>query len=39
MVKLLPQKVGFDDADINLVKLLSDETGGALFEGSANASA
>lgn len=33
MLKLLPQKLGFDDADINLVKLLSDETGRALFDG------
>jgi len=39
MVKLLPQKLGFDEADINLVRLLSDEAGGALFDGSANASA
>lgn len=39
MVKLLPQKLGFDEADINLVKLLSDEIGGALFDRSANASA
>ncbi len=37
MLKLLPQKLGFDKADINLVKLLSDETGKALFESSANA--
>ncbi len=39
MLKLLPQKIGFDNADINLVKLLSDETGRALFEKSANANA
>lgn len=39
MVTLLPQKLGFDEADINLVKLLSDETGRALFDGSANANA
>lgn len=39
MVKLLPQKLSFDEADINLVKLLSDEAGAALFERSANASA
>jgi hypothetical protein len=36
MLKLLPQKVGFDEADIKLVELLSDETGRALFHGSAN---
>lgn len=39
MLKLLPQKAGFDEADINLAKLLSDETGRALFAGSANANA
>ena len=39
MLKLLPQKLGFDKADINLVKLLSDETGRALFDRSANANA
>lgn len=39
MLRLLPQKLGFDEADIDLVKLLSDETGRTLFEGSANASA
>ena len=32
MLKLLPQKLGFDEADIRLVKLLSDETGRALFD-------
>jgi GAF domain len=37
MLKLLPQKVSFDEADINLVKLLSHETGRVLFDGSANA--
>jgi hypothetical protein len=37
MLKLLPQKLGFDKADVNLVKVLSDETGRALFERSANA--
>jgi hypothetical protein len=37
MVKLLPQKVGFDEADINLAKLLSNETGKALFAERANA--
>ena len=36
MLKLLPQKLGFDKADINLVKLLSEETGRAMFEKSAN---
>lgn len=35
MVKLLPQKLGFDEADLNLVKLLSDEGGRSLFDGSA----
>jgi hypothetical protein len=39
MLKLLPQKLGFDEADINLVKLLSDESGRTLFDGSASASA
>jgi hypothetical protein len=39
MLKLLPQKLGFDKADINLVKLLSDEAGIALFERNANANA
>jgi hypothetical protein len=32
MLTLLPQKVGFDEADLNLVKLLSDEGARALFE-------
>jgi GAF domain len=36
MVRLLPQKLGFDEADINLVNLLSDEAGRLLFDGSAN---
>lgn len=39
MLKLLPQKLGFDEADINLVKLLSSEAGRCLFERSANANA
>jgi hypothetical protein len=39
MLKLLPQKVGFDEADIRLVKVLSDESGRALFGRSANATA
>jgi hypothetical protein len=39
MLKLLPQKLGFDDADLNLVKLLSNEAGKSLFERSANANA
>ena len=39
MVKLLPQKLGFDEADITLAKLLSDETGRALFERNASANA
>jgi len=39
MLKLLPQKLGFDEADIRLVKLLSRETGKALFERSASAEA
>ncbi|HTS57272.1 MAG TPA: GAF domain-containing protein [Terriglobales bacterium] len=36
MVRLLPQKLGLDEADINLVNLLSDEAGRLLFDGSAN---
>jgi hypothetical protein len=39
MLKLLPQKLGFDEADIDLVKLLSNEAGKSLFEGSAKANA
>ena len=39
MLKLLPLKVEFDEADINLVKLLSAEAGRSLFEGSANTNA
>jgi hypothetical protein len=39
MLKLLPQKLGFDEADIKLVKLLSTEAGRCLFERSANANA
>ena len=39
MMKLLPQKLGFNKADMKLVKLLSDETGRALFERSTNANA
>jgi hypothetical protein len=39
MLKLLPQKLGFDEADINLVKLLSSEAGRSLFERSAKANA
>ena len=35
MLRLLPQKLGLDEADINLVNLLSDEAGRLLFEGSA----
>jgi len=38
MFKLLPQKPDFDETDIKLAKLLSDETGRALF-GSASANA
>lgn len=33
MLKLLPQKLGFDEADINLVDVLSNEAGRALYEG------
>ncbi|HXY06950.1 MAG TPA: GAF domain-containing protein [Terriglobales bacterium] len=36
MLKLLPQKLGLDEADLNLVNLLSDEAGRLLFDGSAN---
>jgi hypothetical protein len=39
MLKLLPQKVDFDETDINLVTLLSNEAGKSLFEGSKNAHA
>lgn len=39
MLKLLPQKPGFDEADIKLVDLLSNEAGRALFEGSTNSNA
>jgi GAF domain-containing protein len=39
MLTLLPQKVSFDESDINLVKLLSAEAGKALFDRSANANA
>ncbi|HTW57251.1 MAG TPA: hypothetical protein VMD99_03870 [Terriglobales bacterium] len=39
MLKLLPQKLGLDQADINLVKLISNEAGKPLFEGSAKANA
>jgi hypothetical protein len=39
MLKLLPQKIGFDDADINLVNLLSSEAGKALFDGSTSTNA
>jgi hypothetical protein len=39
MLTLLPQKMSFDESDINLVKLLSAETGKALFDRSPNANA
>jgi chemotaxis protein CheD len=39
MLKLLPQKLGFDEADLNLVKLLSREAGQYLFAASAKANA
>jgi hypothetical protein len=39
MLKLLPQKLGFDEADLNLLKLLSGEAGRSLFERTANANA
>jgi hypothetical protein len=39
MLKLLPQKLGLDEADIDLVNLLSSEAGRALFDGSANRNA
>jgi hypothetical protein len=39
MLKLLPQKAGFDEADIRLVKLLSEEAGKPLFARRATASA
>jgi hypothetical protein len=37
MLTLLPQKVGFNEEDLALVKLLSDETARALFHRRANA--
>ena len=39
MLKLLPQKLGLDAADINLLKLLSDESGRVLFDEGTNANA
>lgn len=39
MLTLLPQKAGFNDEDLKLVQLLSDETARALFDRSANANA
>jgi GAF domain len=33
MLKLLPQKIGFDESDMQLVELLSNEAGRALFGG------
>jgi chemotaxis protein CheD len=39
MLQLLPQKVGFDQADLKLVKLLSEEAGKALFGRNATAHA
>lgn len=39
MLRLLPQKIGLDQTDLNLVKLLSDEAGRALFAKARNASA
>jgi len=39
MLKLLPQKLEFDEADVKLVHLLSDEVGRALFEENANGNA
>jgi hypothetical protein len=39
MLKLLPQKLGIDEADLNLVKLLSNEAGQCLFAASAKANA
>lgn len=32
MLKLLPQKIAFDESDVRLVTLLSNETGRALFD-------
>jgi hypothetical protein len=32
ILQLLPQKAGFDAADMRLLKLLSDEAGKALFD-------
>jgi len=39
MLKLLPQKIDFDEADLRLVKLLSNEAGRALFGRSEKADA
>jgi hypothetical protein len=39
MLKLLPQKVAFDESDIQLVNLLSNETGRALFAAGPNSHA
>jgi hypothetical protein len=39
MLTLLPQKVGFNEEDLKLVKLLSHEAARALFDRSANANA
>jgi len=39
MLKLLPQKLGFDEADINLARLLAAETGRILFDRTTDAGA
>jgi len=39
MLKLLPQKLDFDESDLKLVNLLSDEAGRALFGGGSKADA
>jgi hypothetical protein len=39
LFKLLPQKVSFDEADLKLLKVLSEETGKALFGRAASAKA
>jgi hypothetical protein len=39
MVKLLPQKIGFDESDFQLFKLISNKTGRALFDSSSESHA
>jgi len=39
MVKLLPQKIGFDESDFQLFNLISNKTGRALFDSDSHARA